>query len=128
MTEAERQAICERIALAMGWEHKPICNHPKSIRRWFPPDACVDGAPLPLYGDLSRDPPDFFKCPVASDALMGWLRTDHHVRLHTHLSGWSIDVWRRNSIESGCREIHNDWKTALATAAGKAIEEAGRVV
>ncbi len=110
MTDTERET-CERIATAMGWECDGECWRPTKGTCW------------------DNGPPDFFTDPVAADALMRWLRKKWRVEILSYHKpdAWTVilesltDSWK---VSIGIRPT---WMEALASAAGKAIEEAERV-
>ena len=113
--ESDNRETCERIAVAMGWEKLPA--------GWFSPDR--EG--------WWPDPPNPFKCPVAADALMRWLSDKGYVwRLgNDNESSFRkrhyAEVEQGDSTRVGFQQYSTDWKTALAEAADKAIQEAERV-
>ena len=122
MTDTERQ-ICERIATAMGWVRRHMAGDCRNALVWEFPD-----------GRWDQDPPNYFTEPDAADALFDWLRDSrapqYRVTMEGYESpcgrGWVIIIVSDYALAPAVRAQDPDWKTSLANAAGKAIEEAGK--
>ncbi len=116
MASDEQREVNERIATAMGWKRRGMEG---TVEFWYQPNGV-------FYTEL----PDFYTDPVASHLLADWLK-EHGYSVHMTVAagcGWSVIVYLAANPQDdmagrgeGCR------LSALAEAAGKAMQEAERV-
>ncbi len=108
MTDAERQAVNDRIATAMGWRQDQYA-------RWRSP-----------AGNRDR-PPNFFTGPAAADALLRWLaKRGYWWRVLTLEEGFRARVGKggiADLLKSGSALHPENWMESLALAADAAIGE-----
>lgn len=117
MTDAERQAVNERIATAMGLLYERLLTQSPC---WKHPTGTI----------LTMSPPDFFRDPVAFMALWEWLRAKpRQLEIGIHVEARDdVDVYiaELDCPRCGMRgnALDGNIMAALALVADAAITEA----